>query len=117
MIAMPLAEIDVRARAWVARLDDWGLSATVLDGQSTVGGGSLPGETLPTRLVAVASEGSKKGTRGTGGVEEVARRLRTGEPPVVGRIERGLLLLDPRTVLPEEEAGLLAALRQALGQG
>jgi L-seryl-tRNA(Ser) seleniumtransferase len=118
MIAMPLAEIDVRARAWAARLGDWGLSATVLDGQSTVGGGSLPGETLPTRLVAVASEGGKKGTRGTGGgVEEVARRLRTGEPPVVGRIERGLLLLDPRTVLPEEEAGLLAALRQALGQG
>jgi L-seryl-tRNA(Ser) seleniumtransferase len=50
-------------------------------------------------------------------VEEVARRLRTGEPPVVGRIERGLLLLDPRTVLPEEEAGLLAALRRALGKG
>ncbi len=43
--------------------------------------------------------------------------MTTGEPPVVGRIERGLLLLDPRTVLPEEEAGLLVALRQELGQG
>ena len=125
MIALPLAEIEARAGAWATRLGEWGVPASVVDGQSTVGGGSLPGETLPTRVVVVASDekGTDKGARGTrgtrgkGGVEEVARRLRTGEPPVVGRIERGLLLLDPRTVLPEEEAGLLAALRRALGKG
>ncbi|MBM3134192.1 MAG: L-seryl-tRNA(Sec) selenium transferase [Chloroflexi bacterium] len=125
MIALSLADIDARAGAWAARLGEWGVPASVVDGQSTVGGGSLPGETLPTKLVVVASDekGTDKGDRGNRGargtrgkerVEEVARRLRTGEPPVVGRIERGLLLLDPRTVLPEEEAGLLAALQRAL---
>jgi L-seryl-tRNA(Ser) seleniumtransferase len=71
-----------------------------------VGGGSLPEESLPTKLVAVAGEGAW--------VTGLARRLRTGDPPVVGRIERDALLLDPRTVAPEEDAALIAALKRAL---
>ena len=74
-----------------------------------VGGGSLPEESLPTRLLAIAPQGGA-------GVTELARRLRLGEPPVVARIERDHLLLDPRTVLPEEDASLTAAGRAALGR-
>jgi len=47
-------------------------------------------------------------------VSDLARRLRLGEPPVVARIDSDALLLDPRTVLPREEAALLRALSVAL---
>jgi len=70
-----------------------------------VGGGSLPGGTLPTRLVAVKPKFK---------VKELADRLRRGHPIVIGRIEKDLLLLDPRTVFPEEEKELLNRLLEAL---
>jgi len=76
----------------------------VVFGLSTVGGGSLPGETLPTRLVALQLPSPNR----------LAHRLRTGEPAVVGRIEGGRFLLDPRTVLAGEEDELLMALERAL---
>ncbi len=106
MIATPLEEIERRARSWAEGLADLGVEVGVVDGESAVGGGSLPGETLPTRLLAI------------GGVtlDELALRLRTGEPAVVGRIERDMLLFDPRTVLPAEDEALLQALRRALQQ-
>ena len=50
MIAMPLSEIDARARRWARSLGD---GASVVDGRSMVGGGSLPEESLPTKLVAI----------------------------------------------------------------
>ncbi|MFQ6059423.1 MAG: L-seryl-tRNA(Sec) selenium transferase, partial [Anaerolineae bacterium] len=99
MIAMPLSEIEERARTWAQQLEGLGVNVAVVDGQSTVGGGSLPGETLPTRLVALQ----------TPSPDDLARRLRLGDPPVVGRIERDQLLLDPRTVLPEQDGDLLRA--------
>jgi L-seryl-tRNA(Ser) seleniumtransferase len=71
-----------------------------------VGGGSLPEEGVPTRVLAVAGDGAW--------LVEVARRLRLGEPPVVGRIEADALLLDPRTVDPRDDAALVAALKAAL---
>jgi L-seryl-tRNA(Ser) seleniumtransferase len=97
MIAMPLAEIEERAQRWARQLERAGAQVAVTAGRSTVGGGSLPGETLPTRLVAIQ----------TPSPDDVARRLRLGHPPVVGRIERDQLLLDPRTVLPEQDDDLL----------
>jgi len=118
MIAMPLAQIEERAARWAATLQEWGIQATVVEGQSTVGGGSLPGETLPTRLVAIPGKapGRKRSDRADESrpeASELARRLRSAEPPVVARVERGLLLLDPRTVAMEEDAILLAAVRDA----
>ncbi len=71
-----------------------------------VGGGSLPEESLPTRLVALSGEGAR--------VTEVARRLRVGTTPLVGRIERDALLLDPRTVGRTEDRALIAAVKAAL---
>jgi L-seryl-tRNA(Ser) seleniumtransferase len=71
-----------------------------------IGGGSLPEESLPTKLVAIEGEG--------GYVAHIARRLRTGDPPLVARIERDSLLLDPRTVRPEEDRALIAAVKTAI---
>jgi L-seryl-tRNA(Ser) seleniumtransferase len=76
----------------------------VVDGEAAVGGGSLPDETLPSRLVALGVEGEAA----------LAARLRAGRPPVIARLERDRLLLDLRTVLPEDDAALLDALRAAL---
>lgn len=98
MIATPLEEIEERAKSWARRLT--GVEKEVIPGRSAVGGGSLPGQTLPTCLLALAVPSP----------QEMARRLRMGEPAVVGRIEEGRYLLDPRTVLPEEDEALLKAL-------
>ena len=109
MISMPLTLIEERAEAWRATLGSVaGLEATIESGRSAIGGGSLPGETLPTRLLALSCPAAP------GGPEGVIRRLRQGTPPVVARIEEDRVLLDPRTVLPEEEDGLLRGLNRAL---
>jgi L-seryl-tRNA(Ser) seleniumtransferase len=97
MIAMPLEAVVERARRWQETLHEAGIPANVVAGYSTVGGGSLPGETLPTRLLALASEHP----------DQLARALREVDPPTIARIENDQLVLDPRTVLPEEEQSLL----------
>jgi L-seryl-tRNA(Ser) seleniumtransferase len=101
MLSLPLAEIEARARRWAARLE-----AEVVDGLSTVGGGSLPGETLPTKLVALAARSPNA----------LAARLRAQNPPVIGRVADGRLVLDPRTVAEAEEAALLEAVQRAKGE-
>ncbi|HEY92301.1 MAG TPA: L-seryl-tRNA(Sec) selenium transferase [Dehalococcoidia bacterium] len=105
MISATLEEIDQRARLWAKALN--GL-AQVVEGESMVGGGSLPGGTLPTRLVAISGKGKRKSQSMA---QTLARRLRNGEPPVIGRISDNVLLLDPRSVLPEEDEVILQALR------
>ena len=70
--------------------------------ESAIGGGSLPGVTLPTAVVALRPRQHT--------MESIAAILRQATPPVVGRIERNALLLDPRTVLPDDEPALLAAI-------
>ena len=104
MIAAPLAEVRRRARRWAR---DVGAPAKVVDGRSMIGGGSLPEESLPTKLVAIAGDGSY--------VTDLARRLRLGEPPVVARIENDALLLDPRTVASREDSTAVRAVKTALG--
>jgi L-seryl-tRNA(Ser) seleniumtransferase len=100
MIAMPLAEIEARARHWVAELG----AGSVVAGESAIGGGSLPGETLPTRLVALPARAP--------GV--FAARLRETDPPVIARVAEGRVVLDPRTVAPEDEPALLEAVRKCV---
>ena len=73
-----------------------------------IGGGSLPGGTLPTRLVAIRGVGKKKGQNMA---QALAQKLRREEFPVIGRINEDVLLLDPRSVLPEEDQAVLQALR------
>ncbi len=101
MISAPVEVLDERAQGWAAELARAGLDVEVMDGQSVVGGGSLPGETLPSRVLAIAVESP----------DEAARRLRAYQPPVIVRREEERLLVDPRTVLARDEADLLAALK------
>lgn len=108
MIATPLDEIDRRARLWAEAM---GGTVKVIDGESMIGGGSLPGGTLPTRLVAFGTQPKKKEKSPA---QALAEQLRRQQPPVVGRISGNLLLLDPRSVLPEEDKALLEALRKAI---
>jgi L-seryl-tRNA(Ser) seleniumtransferase len=104
MISLAADEIDERANAWCEKLKRAEVDAEVIPGLSTVGGGSLPGETLPTSLVALRLTSP----------DSVAAVLREGEPAVVARIEAGQLILDPRTVLPGEEQDLLSAVERAV---
>jgi L-seryl-tRNA(Ser) seleniumtransferase len=103
MVGQSEASLERRARSWVRQLKGRGVSARVVSGRSTVGGGSLPGETLPTRLVAL----------GVGSPDAMAARLRVGEPPIIARIEDDRLVLDPRTILPEQDATLLRRVAEA----
>ena len=100
MISATEDEIEQRAQDWVASLRQAGLAAKMREGQSTVGGGSLPGSTLATTLVAI----------GFDDVEMIAAALRVADPPVVGRIADDQLILDPRTVLVAQDEVLLASI-------
>ncbi len=102
MIAMPLASIEARAAAWAQRWNAAGLNARIVEAQSTVGGGSLPGEMLPTRAVALA----------VALPDAFAARLRENNPPIIARIDEQRVLLDPRTVLPQDEELLLAGVER-----
>jgi L-seryl-tRNA(Ser) seleniumtransferase len=105
MVSAPLQEIDQRARTWAQAVVGIG---HVIDGESVVGGGSLPGSTLPTKLVAIGRECSGKDKSRA---QALSQGLRHQEVPIVGRISGNELLLDPRCVLPEEDEIVLQALR------
>jgi len=99
MIAASLQDLDIRAREWQEQLGEKGIDSTVIDGESTVGGGSLPGETLPTRLLALQVRNP----------DRLVGELRRSHPPVIARVQDDRVVFDPRTVLPEEEKALLEA--------
>jgi L-seryl-tRNA(Ser) seleniumtransferase len=108
MVAAPVSALRDRAHAIVARLSGAVRPVvSVVDAQATLGGGSLPGETLPSVALAVA------GRRGRSSSSLLAR-LRADEPCVVARIEADRVLLDLRTVAPEDDAALAAALGRSL---
>ncbi|MCS6879970.1 MAG: L-seryl-tRNA(Sec) selenium transferase [Oscillochloridaceae bacterium] len=109
MIAAPLEMLRARATAVAAALSAAGLRAEVVACQSAVGGGSLPGETLPSAGVAVAP--------GATGAERCAARLRLGAPAIVARIVDERLLFDLRTVLAEDEPALVRRVIEAVGEG
>jgi len=100
MIAAPAEQLQVRAEAWMARIDQ----GEVIPGNSTVGGGSLPEEILPTWLLALAVKHPNAFTS----------RLRKADPPIIARIEDDRVVLDPRTVLEEQDDALLKALEKLL---
>ncbi len=104
MLTMPLGEIETRARSWQQNLDG---ASEVVDGFSTVGGGSLPGETLLSKLLAVPPAADSS-------VDDLSKHLRMGTPPVIGRIDKDKLLLDPRTVRPEDDDAIVSALKETL---
>jgi L-seryl-tRNA(Ser) seleniumtransferase len=104
-IARPLAGLEATARRWRDRVAAVAPRAEVRRGESAVGGGTLPGETLPTWLLALPGPDPAV----------LLASLRRAPTPVVARIADGAVVLDPRTVLEGEEPALLAALQVALG--
>jgi L-seryl-tRNA(Ser) seleniumtransferase len=99
MIRQSADEIRARAERLIAAVPD--LHAEVVAGNSVIGGGATPEQAVPSFLIAVACASAMA----------AEARLRAGEPPVIARIEDDRLLLDLRTVFPEEEPELAAALR------
>ena len=98
-------EIGTRAEAMLEKLRSPKLSAQVIDGESVVGGGAAPSAALPTCLIAVTVHDLS--------AEELASRLR--QSGVIARVDQGRVLLDLRTVFPEQEPALAQALSQASG--
>ncbi|MBT3391127.1 MAG: L-seryl-tRNA(Sec) selenium transferase [Chloroflexi bacterium] len=96
MISASQPELQARAQSWVAHLGH----GTVVPGESTVGGGSLPGESLPTSLLALDHPHPDK----------LMQKLRALPTPIIGRIQDGKAVFDPRTVLPNQEKMLLDSL-------
>lgn len=99
MIATPPEQARKRVEQWIHELGQ----GELLESLSTVGGGSLPGETLPTCVLALRVRS----------VDKFMQRLRQGQPAVIARADAGQVLLDPRTVLPEQDDSLLAILKDA----
>lgn len=100
MISAPMDAIQARAVDWRQHLGQ----GEVITGESTVGGGSLPGERLPTHLLALKVPSA----------HQTVAQLRAAEPPIVTRTQEELVLLDPRTVLPEQDEQLLGQLSNIL---
>ena len=102
MVSMTEQEIESRANRIVSRLTESALNLSVVPGTSTIGGGSAPGSSLPTRLIAISHS--------TQSAAELEGRLRGSQPPIVARIENDQVLIDLRTVLPDEDDLVIDAL-------
>jgi L-seryl-tRNA(Ser) seleniumtransferase len=107
MMRLSKDEIARRAEGIVSRIKSArgksaGLKLETLDGESVIGGGAAPSAVLPTRLIAVTHAGLS--------ADELIACLRTSSPPVIARVEEGRVLLDLRTVFPEQDANLATAL-------
>jgi L-seryl-tRNA(Ser) seleniumtransferase len=102
MLRASVEDIRRRAAMWSVKLAERGVVATLIAGESAVGGGSLPEYGLPTMLLALSGPASR-----------IAAALRQGEPPVIARIEKDVCCLDARTVLKGEDETLLDAVEAA----
>ena len=102
MISMRIDDIQRRASEWADRVGTGDVQAS----QSTLGGGSLPGEMLPSQVLTMRVDSP----------DQFLRKLRSQDPPIIARAERGKVLLDPRTVQVEQDAVLVRNLRAALSE-
>jgi L-seryl-tRNA(Ser) seleniumtransferase len=100
MISMKLDQIKERAELWKDMLG----KGEVCSGKSTIGGGSLPEEMLPTWLMALKISQP----------DRFIKKLRLADPPIIARIEENQILFDPRTVFPEQDDSMMAGLKAAI---
>jgi L-seryl-tRNA(Ser) seleniumtransferase len=98
MMAAIYADLKLRAEAVVRKLKAVDIAAAVKEGKSMVGGGTLPEQSLPTALVSIKPPGS---------ADDFARALRLSQPPLIARVENDLILIDMRTVFPEQDSLLV----------
>src|SRR5262249_37912085 len=105
MIQLPKQDIHARAQELQSQLSASQLRAELVHGESLIGGGAAPSSTLPTILLPLARHGLS--------ANELEARLRASDPPVIARVEEGKVLLDLRTVFPEQDEVLRQVLAQA----
>jgi L-seryl-tRNA(Ser) seleniumtransferase len=104
MMRLPSEDVGRRARDLMAGLTSGRVRARILAGESAIGGGAAPGAGLPTQLLAISVEGLS--------ADELARQLRLNQPPIIARIEEGKVLLDLRTVFPDQDSKIEEAIRR-----
>ena len=104
MLSLTAAELDQRARSLIEAITQTELQLELMPGESAIGGGAGPTSTLPTTLIAI--------THANKSAQEIEHQLRTSSPPIISRISEGRVLLDLRTVFPQE----LSILRETLNQ-
>jgi L-seryl-tRNA(Ser) seleniumtransferase len=104
MMRLSKEEIGTRAQAVAERIKSSKLSIEVLDGESVIGGGAAPSAVLPTQLLAMTCEGMS--------ADELSARLRASDLPVIARVEEGRVLLDLRTLFPEQDEAIVQAVRK-----
>jgi len=105
MVRASKDEIGKRAEIAAQKLASAALKVKIADGESVIGGGAAPSAVLPTRLLAVSCDDLS--------AEELAERLRASDPPVIARVEDGRVLLDLRTVFPDQDDVVVSALNRA----
>lgn len=110
MISMPLDQVKARVEKWARELGAGSVPALsrveVSVSEATVGGGSLPGESFPSYVLSLNVKSPDK----------FLKRLREQNPPVIARTENDKILLDPRTVLLEQDHLLLSVLHPLLSE-
>ena len=119
MISTPLDVLKERAENIRDELEKSGISVTITESKSTVGGGSLPGETLPTIAISVLSFGTSPQDKSASSVDtsvdlsadRQARLFREQSPPIIGRIEDEKFMLDLRTVFPHQDELVIKAIK------
>ena len=104
MMSLTKEEIGRRTEKLAAQVRSEKFNVEIIDGESVVGGGAAPSSGLPTRLLALSRDGVS--------ADELAARLRASDPPIIARVEDGRVLLDLRTVFPDEEPLIAAALHR-----
>jgi len=103
MLTTPVKEIDMRAESVAARVRAWGIEATVEGSSASVGGGAFPTTVIPSRAIVLSRN-----------PQDAEKKLRLGEPAVIGRIFEKNLLLDMRSVLPGEDDLLADAIMKLI---
>jgi len=109
MMRLSKEEIGRRAETIAGRLKSSKLSVAVLDGESVIGGGAAPSAVLSTRLLAITCEDLS--------ADELCSSLRASDPPIIARVEEGRVLLDLRTVFPEQDEVVTSSLQGILQDG
>jgi L-seryl-tRNA(Ser) seleniumtransferase len=104
MMRLSKEEIGKRAQAVADQIQSPSLSVEILDGESVLGGGAAPSSVLPTRLLALCCGGVN--------ADELLSRLRASDPPIIARVEEGRVLLDLRTVFPDQDEAVVQALKR-----
>ena len=95
MLSLSVDQMRVRSEQFQRKISRY--QTDLIDGESVIGGGATAAQSLPTVLIAIRAEDAIA----------LERRLRSSDPPVIARIENDRLVIDLRTVLPDEEDGLL----------